>query len=328
MKHVVGASQYDNIQIVEEGPVKSLNKKQQILDDIIRGFIVIISSAIYALAVAWFLEPAKLVSIGMTALGQIFNRIFLLAGVNIPVGVFTIVFNIPLIVVGIKYVSKRFIIYTSISVVVMSLLLMGWIPVPDFLTELTKGAQNATSAFNSNTLFLSILGGLFGGVGIGLAFRVGGSTGGVDVIAQALKLRKNISISGFSVTVNILLAIIGGGIIEHDWAITFCTFIFIILLYVVVDKLHTGYNAVRIDIITKYQDEMSEALIKGIGRGVSILDVKGAYTLESKYDIFTVISYYELDKAKKIIHDVDPEAFITVIPVKRIIGAFFRHTIT
>lgn len=326
-KKVEGASQFKDIVVVEQGPVKSLNRRQQLLDDIFRGVIVILASAIYALAVAWFLEPAKLVSLGLTAAGQILNRLFSMANINIPVGVFTIILNLPLIIIGIKYVSKRFIIYTAISVVTMSLLLMGWIPVPEFLRELTEGAQGATSAFNSNTLFLSILAGLFGGVGVGLAFRVGGSTGGVDVIAQALKLKKNLSIGGVSVSINIILAIIGGGIIEHDWAITFCTFIFIILLYVVVDKLHTGYNAIRIDIITKLQDEMSEALIKGIGRGCTILDVKGAYTQENKYDIFMVISSYELDKAKKIIHDVDPDAFITVIPVKKIIGAFFKHTI-
>ena len=57
------------------------------------------------------------------------------------------------------------------------------------------------------------------------------------------------------------------------------------------------------------------------------MNAKGAYTKEEKNDILMVISSYELDKARRIIHSIDPKAFIMVLPVKRIIGAFFKHTI-
>ncbi len=299
---------------VEE--INQSSKKKQILDDLFRICIVVASSAIYSLAVVWFLEPARLVSIGLTGVGQILSRLFSLVGVKITVGVFTFITNIPLCIYGFKSVSPRFVIYTMLSVVVQSIFLLGWIP------EVNFGINAET-----DRLFLSIIAGLFCGVGIGVALRYGTSTGGVDILAQALNLKKNISIGMFSTIINILLAIIAGGLIEKSWAITLYTFIFIIITNIVVDKIHTAYNYLRIDVISKNAEAVSDALIAGINRGCTILDVKGAYTHQEKFDVFMVISSYELEKAKRIIHEVDKEAFIMVMPVKRIIGAFFKHTI-
>lgn len=292
------------------------SKRNQILSDLFRVFIVIVSSAIYALAVVWFLEPANLVSIGFTGIGQILSRLLLKVNINIPVGVFTLVLNIPLCIYGLKSVSPRFIIYSLLSVVVQAIFLMGWIP------QINIGIDP-----EKDRLFLSIISGLIVGVGIGVALRYGTSTGGVDILAQALSLKKNISIGMFSTIVNITLAIIAGGIMQGDWAITLYTFIFIIISNIVIDKIHTAYNYLRIDVITKDSEAVSKALIEGINRGCTILDVQGAYTHQNKYDVFMVISSYELEKAKRIIYSVDKEAFIMVLPVKRIIGAFFKHTI-
>lgn len=305
-----------SLEVLKAEEINHPSRKKQILDDLFRVCIVVISSAIYSLAVVWFLEPARLVSIGLTGVGQILNRLFSLMGVNIPVGVFTFLTNIPLCIYGIKSVSPRFVIYTMLSVVVQSVFLLGWIPEVNFGIDA-----------ESDRLFLSIIAGLFCGVGIGVALRYGTSTGGVDILAQALNLKKNISIGMFSTIINILLAVIAGGLIEKSWSITLYTFIFIIITNIVVDKIHTAYNYLRVDVISKNADAISEALIAGINRGCTVLDVKGAYTHQEKYDIFMVISSYELEKAKRIIYQVDKEAFIMVLPVKRIIGAFFKHTI-
>lgn len=294
----------------------SHSKRMAILNDVFRVVIVIVSAAVYSLAVTWFLEPANLISIGLTAVGQILNRLILQLGVDIPIGVFTLVLNIPLCIYGFKSVSPRFIIYTILSVVVQSIFLLGWVP------QIDLGINP-----NQDKLFLTIIAGLFAGAGIGVALRYGTSTGGVDILAQALSLKKNVSIGTFSMVVNIVLAVIAGGLMEGNWAITFYTFIFIIITNLVIDKIHTAYNYLRIDVITRHSDEVSTALISEINRGCTVLDVKGAYTKEAKFDVFMVISSYELEKARRIIYKVDPEAFITVVPVKRIIGAFFKHTI-
>ncbi len=289
--------------------------KVKLLDDGFRFAVVIVSSAIYALSVLWFLEPANLLSIGLTSVSQVLNRIFKIWDINIPIGVFTLIFNIPLCILGIKYVSPRFIIYTTVSVVVQAILTMGFIPTPAFVENI-----------KDDRLFLSIIAGLLSGVGIGVALRYGTSTGGVDIVAQAINLKKGISIGVFSMMINILLAIVGG-IINQDIATTLYTFIFIIITNLVVDKIHTAYNYLRIDVITSKKDEVSTALINEIKRGCTISNVMGAYTHIDKANVFMVISSYELDHAKRVINSVDPQAFIMVLPVKRVIGAFFKHTI-
>ena len=164
------------------------------------------------------------------------------------------------------------------------------------------------------------------GVGIGVALRYGTSTGGIDIVAQAVNLRKGVSIGVFSMMVNIMLAIIGA-ILAQNITIALYTFIFIIITNVVVDKIHTAYNYLRIDVITSKQEEVSKALLAEIKRGCTISNVVGAYTQINKFDVFMVISSYELDHAKRVINSVDPQAFIMVLPVKRVIGAFFKHTI-
>ena len=173
---------------------------------------------------------------------------------------------------------------------------------------------------------LSIIAGLMSGVGIGVALRYGTSTGGLDIVAQIINFKKGLSIGMFEMMINVVLAITNGLII-NDMAAALFTFIFIIINSLAVDKIHTAYNYLRIDIITKHKEEVAKALIEGVNRGCTILDVQGAYTHESKFDVFMVISSYELEKAKRIIYEVDSTAFIMVTPIKRIIGAFFKHTI-
>ncbi|MDE5867921.1 MAG: YitT family protein [Anaeroplasmataceae bacterium] len=290
--------------------------KKKLYDDMFRAFIVIVCSTVYALSVVWFLEPANLISIGLTGLSQILHRLFLMAYIDIRICIFNLLINIPLCISGLKTMSPRFIFFSLLSVGVQAFWLMGW----DWL-KVDFGIP-PTEKF-----FLSTIAGLICGFSIGVALRYGTSTGGVDIIAQALVFKKNISIGMFEMVINIILAIIAGGIMQHSWAITLYTFIFIIISNLVIDKVHTAYNFLRIDIISSHADEVAQALLEGIQRGCTMADVKGAYTKEQKVDVFMIISSYELQKAAEIIKKTDPAAFMTVSPIKRIFGKFFKHTI-
>ena len=290
-----------------------MKTKDYLIENLIRCAIVIVCAFVYSVSVLWFLEPAGLISIGLTGVSQILNR--LTAGI-IPIGVFNLVLNIPVLLYGYKHVSPRFVLFSVLSVLTQSILLLGFIPTPNM------GINPET-----DTLFMSIIGSLGVGASIGVALRFGTSTGGIDILAQVVNLKKGFSIGIISMMVNLTLAIIAGGIMQGKWDVTFYTFIYIILSNIVVDKIHTAYNYLRIEVITTKGEELAQALIDGMHRGCTIINAKGAYTKEDKNDILMVISSYELDKAKRIIYPIDPNAFIMVLPVKRIIGAFFKHTI-
>lgn len=291
-------------------------KKKRLYDDLFRLSIVIISATIYSLSIIWFLEPAQLLSVGITGVSQILNRAFQMANIHIPIGVFTLVFNLPIFIYGFKTVSPRFVLFSAVSIAVQSFWLMGW-----SWLNVDFGIDVA-----SNKFFMGTISGLFCGFSIGLALRYGTSTGGMDIISQALALRKNISIGVFQMIFSVLIAVIGG-VMQKAWDITLYTFIFIIISNLVVDKIHTAYNYLRIDIISNHSEEVAQALLDGIKRGCTIANVKGAYTKEEKCDVFMIISSYELNKAADIVRATDPGAFMTVSPIKRIFGKFFKHTI-
>lgn len=295
-----------------------MNKKV-VMEESFHVFIVLISAIVYSLGVMWFLTPAGLYSSGVTGFGQIISDIILLCTggkVAIPLGVFTFLFNIPLFIIGYRKVSIRFAIYSLLSVIVQSIFMMGWIP------EYTFGI-NA----RENQLLFALIGGLVTGIANAIALRFGTSTGGLDIIAQALSIEKGISIGTFSMVFNCLIALIGGGVIANAWEISMYTFIRIIISSIVIDKIHTAYNFVRLDIISEHVEEISQKIMSELKRGVTLMSVEGAYTHTQKRDAFVILTSYELARAKRICTETDPNVFVIIAPAKGTIGRFVRKTI-
>ena len=110
-------------------------------------------------------------------------------------------------------------------------------------------------------ILLSFIGGFVSGVGSSLALRYGTSTGGVDILAQALSFKKNISIGFVSLIVNVVVAALGAMVFGNP-AILFYTIIRIIVQSVVTDKIHTAYNFLKVEIVTTKQEELSQFLSK------------------------------------------------------------------
>ncbi len=295
-----------------------MNKKV-VMEESFHVFIVLISAIVYSLGVMWFITPAGLYSSGITGFGQIISDIIILCTdgkVKIPLGVFTFLFNIPLFIIGYRKVSIRFAIYSLLSVIVQSLFMMGWIP------EYTFGIDAL-----ENQLLFALIGGLVTGLANAVALRFGTSTGGLDIIAQALSIEKGISIGTFTMIFNCLIALVGGGVIANAWEISMYTFIRIIISSIVIDKIHTAYNFVRLDIISDHVEDISQRIMSELKRGVTLMSVEGAYTHAQKRDAFVILTSYELARAKRICMEADPNVFHIIAPAKGTIGRFVRKTI-
>ncbi len=295
-----------------------MNKKV-VLEESFHVSIVLVSAIVFSLGVMWFLTPAGLYAAGVTGLGQIIQKIILLctdSKVEIPLGVLTFLFNIPLFIFGWKKVSVRFAVYSLLSVIVQSIFMMGWIPVCDF-----------GIVAMDNQLLYALIGGLVTGLANGVALRFGTSTGGLDIIAQAMSIEKGISIGTFTMVFNCIIALIGGGVLSNAWEISMYTFIRIIISSIVIDKIHTAYNFVRLDIISHHVDEISRRIMEELKRGVTLMSVEGAYTHSQNRDAFVILTSYELATAKKICMEVDPNVFVIIAPAKGTIGRFVRKTI-
>lgn len=291
--------------------------KKRLLNEGPRVLIVLFCATFYSFAVMWFLTPAGLYAAGITGLAQIITSILkVFANFNLPSGILVLLFNIPLFIFGWKRVSKRFSIYSMLFVAVQSILMLDWIPVYTF------GVDPKT-----NGLLFAIIGGLAVGVANGIALRFGTSTGGIDILGQVFSIEKGISIGMFTMMFNVLIAVLGGGILFGDWLISMFTLIRIIISSLVIDRIHTAYNYVRLDIISANVSEIAERLMKELGRGVTLMNVEGAYTHQKKQDAFMIITSYEVARAKRICLECDPSVFIVIAPAKGTVGRFIKKTI-
>ena len=299
--------------------------------NIICVVMVTISTIIYCMGVMWFLEPACLYSGGVTGVAQLLSNLCnLLTGKPLNLGIIVFLINIPVLVYGWKKVSKRFVICSVISIALQTLLMNEFFPLLDFgintgvnpITNITIEGSGTTM----DLLLLSMMGGFVCGVGSSLALRYGTSTGGVDILAQAVSIKKNLSIGFMSLVVNVAIALLGAAVFGNP-AVAFYTIVRIIVQSVVTDKIHTAYNFLKVEIITTKPEEISQKLIDDIGRGITILSAMGAYTHTEKSILETVISSYEVHRVIDDAKNIDPGAFITVSPVKAVAGNFKRKTI-
>lgn len=293
--------------------------------------MVTISTIIYCLGVMWFLDPAKLYSGGVTGIAQLISNLFdITLDIELPVGIIVFLLNIPIVIFGWKYVSKRFVICSLISIGIQTIMMSGIIPHVDF--GINTGLNPITGDFirgsgtTMDLLLLSFIGGFVSGTGSALALRYGTSTGGVDIIAQAVAIKKHISIGYISLFVNVTIAILGA-IMFGNPAVVFYTIVRIISQSVVTDKIHTAYNFLKIEIVTNKSEEISTVLIHEIGRGITVVNALGAYSHTEKTILETVVSSYEVSRVIEFAKQVDPHVFVTVSPVKFVVGNFRKKTI-
>ena len=309
--------------------------KQEVLNILFRLFIVLFTNTLLSLATVWFLEPAALYAGGAAGIAQLLFRIINRLGANMSgnlLGWFILLVNVPITLIGFKFVSKRFAIYSVIAVGVQSLVVLV-IPESPFAyladpIETINQAGNTVSQTNyGGILTLAIFGGLLAGMASGLALRFGVSTGGVDVLAQAISINKGISIGNFTMVLNITIAIIGGGVLQGSWVIVLFTIVRMIINSLVIDKIHTSYSYTGLHIFSSHGEAIAQSLMNTLNRGCTLIDVEGAHSGKDFKEVYCVVSNYEIHRALKEIKKHDEKAFITMAPVNKINGKFVRKSI-
>ena len=302
--------------------------RKQFLDDLFRIAIVVVANVILSVATVWFLEPAHLYAGGATGLAQLIVRIINKCGGNFNLGLMIFLINVPIILIGWRFVSHRFALFSAVAILVQ------WI-FTDYVfgagpfEALSKDIEtiNGTMPNYGGILTLAIFGGLLAGFASGLALKFGTSTGGIDVLGQAFALHKGISIGMFTLVFNVLIAFVGGGWLQGSFIVTLFTCVRLILNSLVTDKVHTSYTYTALNIFTEKGDDIARDIMAKLNRGCTIFEGTGAYTHKEHTELYCVLSTYELDKAKAIVMHYDPKAFIVVAPVKTVRGNFIKKTI-
>ncbi|WP_175403465.1 YitT family protein [Gottfriedia luciferensis] len=256
-------------------------------------------SILFGFAYNTFLIPHKLASGGVTGIAFMIHHFL-----HVNTGWIVFIINIPLFLLGIKNLGKRFILFTIYSVAVLSLSLKI-IPI---------------HAISNDILLSSIIGGALYGTSVGMIIKHGGSTGGTDIVSLILSQKKNMQVGFLSACMNLFVVCASGFI--FGWTITLYTMITIYVAGRAVDMVYTTQNKLTLRIVTEKGDELIDALIHLHLRGITVHNAEGAYSHKPKKVLTTVITRFELNETKHAIRMIDPNAFVNISQTLEVLGRF------
>ena len=270
---------------------------------------IIVGCALFALGFNLFLEPNGLNAGGISGLAMVFVHVTKLGSI----GLITILINLPLFALSGLKIGKKFVFGSLVGMLVSSLLLdaMALIPCPE--TEPLVGA---------------LYGGVLCGIGLGLVFSVGASTGGSDIIVRLLKMKwRNTPIGSISMGFDLVVAVLTG-LIFWDISRTLYSGIAIFVTGVVLDAVVYRFDYSKVVIVVSKQNEaIAQGITKQLERGVTYLDGEGYYSGNQTNVILSVVKRQQLAELKQLVVDIDPNAFIIVQEAHQVLGdGFSRYT--
>lgn len=286
--------------------LKTPNQWFEVLRD---SAFIIIGAVIQALAVVMFLAPADLAPGGVSGLALIFNRII---PFPISIGLWILLLNVPLLALGIRYLGGwRFLIRTIITVALYS----GFTALFERMH-----IQSVTNDVLLNTLF----GGIVGGIGAGLVFRARATTGGTDILALLLVRLRSVPLSQSYLITDVVVIVLAG--VAFGWEKALYAIIALYVGGVVAETISEGVHISRTaTIITQRPDEVAQAVMTEMGRGVTRWAGTGAYTGSERPILFIVISRAETAMLKAIVSQADPQAFVVISQAQEVYGEGFRR---
>ncbi len=288
-------------------------KKEILLYESKRTLLCILGAFMYAVGINLFVVPAALYSGGLMGICQVIRTVlteaFRLQIHNFDVaGVIYYIFNIPIFLVAFKRMGRRFFAKTVITVTAMT----------GFMSLLPTGVvvEDAMAA--------CVVGGIISGSGIGMVLRMGSSGGGMDVIAVLLtKWKRDFSVGKVSLLVNLVLY--GTCLFLFDIEIVVYSVIYAAVFSVAMDKMHTQNINVEVNVITKADTTaLEKEVFQELGRGITKWTTMGAYTNEESQILYIMLSKYEVNRLKAIIHKYDPAAFIVINEGVRVDGNYLK----
>ncbi len=267
-------------------------------------FMVTLACAVMGIAMNTFYMPNKMLSGGV---GGVAVLVYYIAG--LPMGVTSLVCNIPLFFLAYRYMNREYCVSTLYGIIAFSASL-------DFFHFL--------SAYTvvHDRLLACIAGGALYGIGASFLYRVGGSSGGTDIIGAIIQKYYSIPISttGFAFNICLLLASVSFFGIEPV--------LYTLLTFFIMSKscnaFITGFDyKKKVIIISEHYEEIAEAIIKVVGRGVTYISGEGCFTHQHRELVFVVIKLTQLAKVRNIVREIDANAFMIISDVNDVFGRGF-----
>ncbi len=280
--------------------------KKKIFEISIDVFLILLGTAVYAFGLYYFIEPINVAPGGVSGVSIILNYLF-----NLPVGLMNTLINIPLLLVGWKYMGREFIWKTLLSLASFNIFY-------DY-------AFSSITPYASDKILACLFGGVLIGSGLGIVFARAGSTGGMDIVNKLLNKKfRHIPIGKimlFTDFVVILISVFVFGSIES----ALYAVIVIYLSSQLMDMVIYGFDKGKlIYVFSDFYEEIAGKIFENMQRGVTYLDGEGAYTGQKKRILICAVRNNEWHRVKKLVYDIDPTAFIIVSDTAEVSGEGFK----
>ena len=287
----------------------------------VKGFLldlifIVAGSVCYAVAIGMFSDPNDIAPGGLTGIAILLNYLF-----NwIPVGVATIVMNVPLLIISWFVLSKSMVIRTLCGIVISSVLTDVVTPYVNtlFLSTIVEG--------DKDPLLVCIFGGALLGLGVGLILRRGGTTGGSEVISRLFEkkyphMSVGTLILGVDAVVITLSAIVYGHIENALYAV-----VFVFVGSQIIDRVvYGGRSGKMVMIMSKKQPEITQAIMTKVNRGVTLLKSQGGYSGQDQSTMLVAVRKDEVFRLRKTVFEIDPDAFLMMLTTDEVRGLGFMH---
>ena len=270
---------------------------------VLRIMMVIIGALIFAVGLELFLVPNTVMDGGVVGISIIVSHL-----TGIPTGVFIFFINIPFIYIGYKQIGKTFALTSLLGITILSVATVVMHHIHPFTTDL---------------LLATVFGGILLGVGVGLVIRYGGCLDGTEVMAILTNKKLPFSVGEIILIINLAIFVVAGFV--FTWEQAMYSVIAYFIASKVIDIVVLGMEESKsVYIISDEIEEIGQAIMARLGRGVTYLHGEGAYTGNNKKVIFCVITRLEESKMKEIVRTIDTQAFLAIGNISEVKGGRFK----
>lgn len=277
-----------------------------------KSIMVFVGCIVYSVGIGLFLDPHKMAAGGVTGISIIVN--YATNGI-IGTGWIIFIINVPLFIIGLIFFGKNFfvssLVVTAISSSFIELLQYTVVP---YMPQV-------------DPMVAALAGGALYGIGVGLVFRTGSSTGGTDIIVKLVRRKFRYIKTGFISMAIDFLIVLSGALVYRDIELMLLTVLSIVVFSVMFNRaLYGGNSAMIVHIITTAERArpICDGILKDLDVGATIIDGKGAYSGDEKVIIMCAIKNYAYPKLRDVVKQHDTGAFTIVSSAMEIYGEGYK----
>lgn len=269
-----------------------------------RYIMLLLGASLAAVAIELFLVPNTIIDGGVIGVSLLLNQI-----TNINFGILVLIINIPFLYAGLKRLGKDFLFSSLFSIISLAVV---------------ENLLHRFEPFTDETLLATVFGGLMLGAGVGIVIRNSGALDGTEILGIIITKNIPFSVGEFVMFLNIFIFVWAGFVLGWEQAM------FSILTYYIasktIDSVGQGFNETKAAIIISNEyGKIAEAVSENLGRGITKIYGKNSYQDTDTEVLYVVITRLEMSELKNIVHDIDPDSFITIMDTQEVHGGKFRQ---